>query len=141
MLPWVRAVFKTIHHILELARKEISAGGTPPDKPLTPATKTGNGSSNGNGSHKSNAMNVAAIIQKTTLPEKRSLLEDLLREIHAKGIVIQDIERGLIDFPAFRDSEEVLLCYEISDGDRIQYWHGLDDGFAGRQPIEETEFQ
>lgn len=62
-------------------------------------------------------------------------INDLITEIADQGIVIQDIYRGLIDFPAFIQGDEAFLCYELADGDSILYWHSLDSGYAGRQPI------
>ncbi|MEW6236931.1 MAG: DUF2203 domain-containing protein [Candidatus Omnitrophota bacterium] len=62
-------------------------------------------------------------------------LNSLVSEIADQGIVIQDIERGLIDFPSIIEGEEVFLCYELSDGDEIQFWHELDAGYAGRKSL------
>jgi hypothetical protein len=51
------------------------------------------------------------------------------------GIVIRDIDRGLIDFPAIREDREVYLCWELGE-DEITHWHELDAGYRGRQPLE-----
>jgi hypothetical protein len=59
----------------------------------------------------------------------------LLGELAGLGIVVRDIDRGLIDFPALRDGREVFLCWELGE-DEIAYWHELDTGFGGRQPLE-----
>jgi len=56
-------------------------------------------------------------------------------EIHEMGIQLKDHSRGLIDFPSIRDGEVVLLCWQLGEGDRIEWWHGVEAGFAGRQPI------
>ncbi len=69
---------------------------------------------------------------------KKNILDEidaLVTEIVDHGIVIQDVSRGLIDFPAFIQGREVFLCYELADGNQIQYWHDLETGYAGRQPI------
>jgi hypothetical protein len=58
----------------------------------------------------------------------------LLGAIQASGIVLRDIDRGLIDFPAIRDGEEVYLCWELGE-DRVSWWHGLDAGYQGRLPL------
>lgn len=63
----------------------------------------------------------------------------LLNALQSQGIVIQDVERGLIDFPAFIDDREVFLCYELSDGHSIQYYHDIEAGYAGRKKITETD--
>jgi hypothetical protein len=57
-----------------------------------------------------------------------------LGELEAVDIVVRDVERGLVDFPALRDGEEVYLCWLV-DEDEIRFWHGLDAGFAGRRPL------
>lgn len=49
--------------------------------------------------------------------------------------MIQDVSRGLIDFPAIIGGDEVFLCYELTDGDSITTYHHLDAGYAGRQPL------
>jgi hypothetical protein len=60
----------------------------------------------------------------------------LLGSIQELGIVIRDIDRGLIDFPAVLDGEEVYLCWQL-DEDGIAWWHDLESGFGGRQPLDE----
>jgi hypothetical protein len=60
----------------------------------------------------------------------------LLGSIQELGIVIRDIDRGLIDFPAILDGEEVYLCWQL-DENGIAWWHDLESGFGGRQPLDE----
>jgi hypothetical protein len=55
-------------------------------------------------------------------------------ELEAVDIVLRDVDRGLVDFPALRNGEEVYLCWLI-DEDEIRYWHEPDAGFAGREPL------
>lgn len=62
-------------------------------------------------------------------------LRRLLLAIQEAGIVVRDIDRGLIDFPAIRGGEEVYLCWELGE-DRVAWWHELDAGFGGRQPLD-----
>jgi hypothetical protein len=59
----------------------------------------------------------------------------LLSTLQEAGIVIRDIDRGLIDFPAVLDGREVYLCYEL-DEDRVDHWHELEAGYGGRQPLD-----
>jgi hypothetical protein len=59
----------------------------------------------------------------------------LLVELQATGIVLRDLDRGLVDFPALLDGREVYLCWEEGE-DEIAYWHDVDSGFSGRQPLE-----
>ncbi|MFL5908903.1 MAG: DUF2203 domain-containing protein [Solirubrobacterales bacterium] len=59
----------------------------------------------------------------------------LLEAIAQSGIVLRDIDRGLIDFPALIDGREVYLCWELGEGD-VGYWHDLEAGFGGREPLD-----
>ena len=59
----------------------------------------------------------------------------LLLAIQEAGIVVRDIDRGLIDFPAIRDGEEIYLCWELGE-DRVEWWHDLEGGYGGRQPLD-----
>jgi hypothetical protein len=56
-------------------------------------------------------------------------------ELQELGVLVKDLDRGLVDFPALRDGEEVLLCWQVGE-DAVAYWHGLEEGFAGRKPLE-----
>jgi hypothetical protein len=53
------------------------------------------------------------------------------------GVLVKDLDEGLVDFPARRGDEEVLLCWRLGE-DQVEYWHTLTGGFAGRKrlPIE-----
>jgi hypothetical protein len=62
-------------------------------------------------------------------------LRSALRELQEMEIVLRDLERGLVDFPAIRDGEEVYLCWVESEEDSIGFWHDLDSGYAGREPL------
>ena len=55
-------------------------------------------------------------------------------QINAAGAQIKSLEEGLLDFPSLRDGEEILLCWKLGE-DEIRYWHGLEEGFAGRKPL------
>ncbi len=61
-------------------------------------------------------------------------LAKLVDEINANGAQVKDLDTGLIDFPALRNGETVLLCWQLGE-DEIGFWHGTDDGFAGRRPL------
>jgi hypothetical protein len=60
----------------------------------------------------------------------------MLLELQGLGIVVRDIGRGLIDFPAILEGREVYLCWELGEQPRIAYWHDLEAGYSGRQPLE-----
>lgn len=57
-------------------------------------------------------------------------------ELHKMGILIKDIDEGIVDFPHIRDGREVMLCWRLGE-ERVQYYHELDTGFRGRKPIWE----
>jgi hypothetical protein len=62
-------------------------------------------------------------------------LQRTLAELQEMEIVLRDVERGLVDFPSLRDGREVYLCWVEQEEDEIGYWHDLDAGYAGRQPL------
>jgi hypothetical protein len=59
----------------------------------------------------------------------------LLEAIEQAGIVLRDIDRGLVDFPAVIDGREVYLCWELGEED-VAYRHDMDAGYGGRQPLD-----
>ena len=61
-------------------------------------------------------------------------LRDALARLQDAEVVLRDLDRGLIDFPAIRDDREVYLCW-LEGEDEIGYWHDLEAGFAGREPL------
>jgi hypothetical protein len=58
----------------------------------------------------------------------------LVQGINDLGIIVRDTERGLVDFPAFLEGREVCLCWILGES-TIQFWHEIDTGFSGRQPL------
>ena len=61
-------------------------------------------------------------------------LRDALARLQEAEVVLRDLDRGLVDFPAIRDDREVYLCW-VEGEDEIGYWHDLEAGFAGREPL------
>jgi hypothetical protein len=59
----------------------------------------------------------------------------LTTELHEMGVQLKDYSRGLIDFPCMRDGRVILLCWQLGEGDEIEWWHEVEAGFAGRQPL------
>ena len=55
--------------------------------------------------------------------------------IHELGGVVKDPDTGLVDFPARVDGIEVFLCWRLGE-DEIDHWHGIDEGFSGRKPLD-----
>jgi hypothetical protein len=62
--------------------------------------------------------------------------KDTLSEINAIGVQVKDLDIGLLDFPCMVDGEIVLLCWKLGEP-TITHWHGTEEGFAGRKPIDE----
>lgn len=56
-------------------------------------------------------------------------------EFHELGVELKDYSRGLIDFPSLKNDRIVYLCWQLGEGDNIEWWHETDAGFAGRQPL------
>lgn len=57
-----------------------------------------------------------------------------VEQLHALGAVVKDLDEGLVDFPALKGEEEVLLCWRLGE-DEVGFWHRADEGFAGRRPL------
>ena len=56
-------------------------------------------------------------------------------ELADLGIQLKDYTRGLIDFPSMRDGRVVLLCWQLGEDEIIEWWHEIEAGFSGRQPL------
>lgn len=56
-------------------------------------------------------------------------------ELHELGIQLKDYSRGLIDFPSLKDGRVVLLCWQLGENDKLEWFHELESGFAGRQRL------
>jgi hypothetical protein len=68
------------------------------------------------------------------MAEEATAVARCVAGIHEVGALVKDLDRGLIDFPAQREGEDVLLCWHVGEAE-IEYWHGLDEGFLGRKPL------
>jgi len=70
-------------------------------------------------------------------PKELERLVEIVKLFSDDGIQVKGLDQGLIDFPHVRENgEEVYLCFQLGEED-ILFWHSIDDGFAGRRPIEE----
>lgn len=63
-------------------------------------------------------------------------IEVALNALQELGVVVKDIENGLVDFVGVRSGEQIYLCWQYGEED-LQYWHELSDGYAGRHPIDD----
>lgn len=64
-------------------------------------------------------------------------LNQTVEEIQQTGCVVKDLDTGLVDFPSLRGGEKVYLCWKLGE-ERIGYWHGIEEGFAGRKPLDDV---
>ena len=85
--------------------------------------------SNGGGLSPPDVSAVAAEVQQTSAE-----LVAVVEELQELGVQVKDLDRGLVDFPCLHRGREVLLCWELGE-DEVAYWHGLEEGYAGRRPL------
>lgn len=69
-----------------------------------------------------------------TIQREADAISDCAEQINQAGAQVKSLEEGLLDFPAKRGEEDVLLCWKLGE-DEIRFWHGIDEGFAGRKPL------
>jgi hypothetical protein len=62
-------------------------------------------------------------------------MQEILAAFQSRQILIKDVARGLVDFPAILGGKEVFLCWETDETD-IEFWHDLESGFSGREKLE-----
>ena len=70
--------------------------------------------------------------------ESVSHLMAVIHEIKDMGVLLKDADKGLCDFPYIKDGRMVYLCWHLGE-DTIRYWHDVEAGFAGREPLEESD--
>lgn len=63
-------------------------------------------------------------------------VKDALAEIGSIGVQVKDLDIGLLDFPCEVDGHTILLCWKLGEK-AITHWHGVEEGFAGRKPIDQ----
>ena len=63
---------------------------------------------------------------------------ETLAKIQETGCLVKDLDEGLVDFPSLVDGQEAFLCWKQGER-RIDYWHGIEEGFAGRKRIDEED--
>jgi len=68
------------------------------------------------------------------LDEEVAGIARCVARIHELGALVKDLDEGLVDFPAQRAGEDVLLCWRLGE-DEIGFWHSLEEGFSGRKPL------
>jgi hypothetical protein len=113
--PLVERMVERRHEVVVQFERRQELGGI---------TKT-----NGGGFHPRLPADIEAAFEAAT-----DELERCIEELTALGAQVKDLDTGLVDFPSFRNGEEVLLCWQLGE-DEIGWWHTLDGGFAGRRPL------
>lgn len=114
LLPDVRTILSKIQR----AHRKLARYGADAKKASEAAEQGGGGIADG--------VAYAAILTELTLQ---------LAELEGLGVQLKDFERGLVDFPSLRDGRVVLLCWQLGEGDELEWWHDVDAGFAGRTPL------
>jgi hypothetical protein len=72
--------------------------------------------------------------KKQELNAAVSNLYKAIEDVETMGIMIKSVDEGLLDFPSMRFNEEVWLCWKAGE-DEVKFWHGKNEGFAGRKPL------
>lgn len=122
ILPEVRARLEEAvraHHELEQARKTVAAfseraqllGGVRLD-------------------------GAAAVRWQSRMRQAAASLQAALEQLQVLGVQVKDLEMGLVDFPTLYRGREVLLCWKLGEPG-IAWWHGMEEGFRGRKPVDE----
>jgi|SRR5215207_6512717 len=114
LLPDVRTIVGKIQR----AHRQLSKYGEEARKAAEAAERGGGGFADG--------VAYAVVLTQLTMQ---------LTELEALGVQLKDFERGLVDFPSLRDGRVVLLCWQLGEGDELEWWHDVDAGFAGRTPL------
>ncbi len=76
-------------------------------------------------------------VRKAEKEKALQRVKDALAEIDSTGVQVKDLDIGLLDFPCRVQDQVILLCWKLGEK-QITHWHGLEEGFKGRKPIDET---
>jgi hypothetical protein len=79
---------------------------------------------------------IATARRKAERAKAEQRAKDALAEIDSIGVQVKDIDTGLLDFPCVVEGQVVLLCWKMGE-QSITHWHSIEEGFAGRKPIDE----
>ena len=74
--------------------------------------------------------------KKSEHDETAERLVEVINRIQETGVLVKDLDIGLVDFPSLLEGEEIYLCWKLGE-DHIAFWHGVDEGYAGRKPIDD----
>jgi hypothetical protein len=65
-------------------------------------------------------------------------MKQWVEAINAHGCICKGVEQGLIDFPCMIGAEVVYLCWQLGEP-RVNFWHRIEDGYAGRKALLESD--
>ena len=83
------------------------------------------------------SVDIAAVARRRAERDKVTQeAKDALAEIHSIGVQVKDLDIGLLDFPCAVEDDVVLLCWKYGE-EKIGFWHGQQEGFKGRKPVDE----
>ncbi|HKY28845.1 MAG TPA: DUF2203 domain-containing protein [Pyrinomonadaceae bacterium] len=111
LLPTVRGILSRIQR----AHKRLGGYQSAAKQAAEAAEKGGGGMPNG--------LRYATLLTELT---------SQIGELDALGVQLKDFDRGLVDFPSMREGRVVLLCWQMGEGDELEWWHDVEAGFAGR---------
>ena len=80
------------------------------------------------------------IIKKQELNSVITKFYKSIEDLEATGVSVKSIDQGLLDFPSLMFNEEIWLCWKQGETE-IKFWHGKDEGFNGRKPIESVDLE
>lgn len=82
-------------------------------------------------------VDVIALAKRKTMRDKAvQSVKDALGEMDASGVQVKDLDIGLLDFPCLVEDRMILLCWKLGEKG-ITHWHGIEEGFSGRKPVDE----
>ena len=81
-----------------------------------------------------------SIIKKQELNSAITSFYKSIEDLEATGVSVKSIDQGLMDFPSLMFNEEIWLCWKQGETE-IKFWHGKDEGFNGRKPIESVDLE
>ena len=80
------------------------------------------------------------VLKKQELNSALTNFYKSVEDLEKPGVVIKSIDQGLLDFPSIRFNEEIWLCWKEGETE-IKFWHGKDEGFNGRKPLENLDLE
>jgi hypothetical protein len=120
---------EALGEVRPLVERMVAARGTFLEAQHRQAELVARVASNGGGLSPPDVSAVAAEVQQASAE-----LVAVVEELQELGVQVKDLDRGLVDFPCLHRGREVLLCWELGE-DEVAYWHGTEEGYAGRKPL------